>query len=81
MWTGSSPPPWAQGQGLARALYARFATWATAQGHDHLACEVNLGNPGSDAFHDRLGFAEMGRGEPRPGKAVRYLVRRLPWDA
>ncbi len=70
--------PWAQGRGLARALYARFAAWATAQGQHRLACEVDAGNPGSDAFHARLGFEAIGRGEPRPGKAVRYLVRELP---
>lgn len=70
--------PWAQGRGLARALYDRFAAWATAEGHDRLACEVDGTNPGSEAFHARLGFEEIGQGEPRPGKLVCYLARPLP---
>ena len=65
--------PHAQGRGLARALYAGFA----AQAPGPLVCEVNSDppNPGSDAFHARLGFTEMGRAQLGPGKAVRYLAR------
>ena len=65
--------PHAQGRGLARALYDAFA----AQSPGPLVCEVNSdpANPGSDAFHARLGFTEMGRARLGPGKAVRYLAR------
>lgn len=65
--------PQAQGRGLARALYDAFA----AQTPGPLVCEVNSepANPGSDAFHARLGFTEMGRAQLGPGKAVRYLAR------
>jgi len=65
--------PHAQGRGLARGLYDAFA--ATAPGP--LVCEVNSEppNPGSDTFHARLGFTEMGRASLGPGKAVRYLIR------
>jgi predicted GNAT superfamily acetyltransferase len=65
--------PHAQGRGLARRLYDAFA----AQTPGPLVCEVNSqpANPGSDAFHARLGFAEMGRATLGPGKAVRYLIR------
>lgn len=65
--------PDAQGRGLARALYDAFA----AQTPGPLVCEVNSepANPGSDAFHARLGFTEMGRAQLGPGKAVRYLTR------
>lgn len=71
--------PWAQGRGHARVLYHRFAE--ASRGQERLACEVNLTppNPGSDAFHARLGFEEVGRGEPHLGKRVRYLARALPW--
>lgn len=67
----------ARGRGLARALYDRFAAFAAEAGLGPLVCEVNLDppNPGSDAFHASLGFGEMGRGEPQPGKIVRYLIR------
>lgn len=65
----------ARGQGLARRLYARFADHARTEGLGPLVCEVNSEppNPGSDAFHAALGFVEMGRGSPAPGKIVRYL--------
>lgn len=64
--------PSAQGQGVARALYAEFA----ARLPGPLVCEVNSDppNPGSDAFHERLGFVEIGSARLGPGKAVRYLA-------
>lgn len=65
--------PWAQGRGLARALYAALA----AEVPGPLVCEVNTepANPGSDVFHAALGFTEAGRARLGPGKAVRYLIR------
>jgi predicted GNAT superfamily acetyltransferase len=70
--------PKARGQGLARTLYAALFDHSTALGHDRIVCEVNLDppNPGSDAFHAALGFAEVGRATAR-GKTVRYLSRSL----
>ena len=68
-------------RGLARVLYEDLFTAAAAAGHGVVTCEVNLvpANPGSDAFHARLGFAEVGRGELAAGaKLVRYLARPLP---
>ncbi len=64
--------PSAQGQGVARALYTEFATRLPGP----LVCEVNSDppNPGSDAFHERLGFVEIGCARLGPGKAVRYLA-------
>lgn len=66
----------ARGQGLARRLYAGFAEFAAGSGLGPMVCEVNSHppNPGSDAFHAAMGFVEMGRGSPAPGKTVRYLV-------
>ena len=65
--------PAAQGRGLARRLYAALAEAVPGP----LVCEVNTepANPGSDVFHARLGFVEMGRAVLGPGKAVRYLIR------
>ncbi|QYK41045.1 MAG: GNAT family N-acetyltransferase [Paracoccaceae bacterium] len=70
--------PQAQGRGVARMLYAAYADHARAAGLGPLCCEVNTvpPNPASDAFHARLGFAEMGRMVFGPDKAVRYLIRR-----
>jgi predicted GNAT superfamily acetyltransferase len=65
--------PEARGRGHARRLYEELAAVAGAR---PLCCEVNLvpPNPGSLAFHERLGFAACGEAEdPRNGKRVRYL--------
>jgi uncharacterized protein len=67
--------PEARGRGLARRLYDELATLA---GGRPLCCEVNLvpPNPGSLAFHERLGFVACGEAvDPRNGKKVRYLIR------
>ncbi len=70
--------PAARGRGLARALYRTLFARAAAAGHDRIACEVNRlpPNPGSDAFHAALGFAEVGSADIHGGtKTVRYLMR------
>jgi len=71
--------PSARRTGIARALYDELFAAARAAGHTLTACEVNRvpPNPGSDALHVALGFAEVGRGSPFPGKQVRYLMREL----
>ncbi|MEP0324935.1 GNAT family N-acetyltransferase [Bauldia litoralis] len=69
-----------RGRGLARHLYEDLFAKARATGFDRVVCEVNSEppNPGSDAFHGRMGFTEMGRAELIDrGKTVRYLVRIL----
>jgi predicted GNAT superfamily acetyltransferase len=70
----------ARGRGLARKLYEDLFARAKGAGHDLIVCEVNAvpPNPGSDAFHAALGFAEVGQAvlvERR--RTVRYLARRL----
>lgn len=67
----------ARGRGLARRMYDRFTAHAAENDLGPVTCEVNSEppNPGSDAFHAAMGFAEMGRGSPAPGKVVRYLIR------
>jgi len=69
-----------RGEGLARQLYEAVFTAARAAGHDRLVCEVNYDppNPASDAFHEKLGFIEVGRAHlAERGKGVRYLKRDL----
>ncbi len=66
-----------RGRGLGRLLYDDLRFRARAAGLPVLACEVNLDppNPGSMAFHERLGFRAVGEAvDPRNGKRVRYLV-------
>lgn len=71
--------PSARGRGLARQLYEHCFERARADGHDMVGCEVNIDppNPASDAFHLRMGFAEVGRATLANGKTVRYLKRDL----
>lgn len=68
----------ARGRGLAKALYDDLFAQAREAGHERICCEVNVDppNPGSDAFHAAIGFAEVGRAS-LPGKTVRYLARDL----
>lgn len=70
----------ARGRGLARRLYEHLFDLARDQGHNRIGCEVNLipPNPGSDAFHARLGFEEVGQAVLYGGaKTVRYLEKPL----
>lgn len=70
----------ARGRGHARRLYEDLFERATEAGHDTIVCEVNADppNPQSDAFHERLGFHEVGAAEIHGGaKTVRYFARKL----
>ena len=71
-------PDW-RGRGLAAALYGRLFAQARQAGRHRVACEVNARppNPGSDAFHARMGFTEIGRAARDGNKIVRFLERRL----
>ncbi|MCB1270134.1 MAG: GNAT family N-acetyltransferase [Microthrixaceae bacterium] len=55
--------PRAQGTGLGRVLYEGVVDHARGVGSPVVCAEVNLDppNPGSQAFHERLGFVEVGR--------------------
>ena len=70
----------ARGRGYAQQLYFDLFERAARAGHERVACEINLSppNPGSDAFHAALGFAEVGSAAIHGGaKTVRYLARAL----
>jgi predicted GNAT superfamily acetyltransferase len=62
----------ARGTGVATLLYADLERFAIARRSPRLALEVNLRpeNRPSLAFHDRLGFAEIGRLETADGRLV-----------
>lgn len=53
----------ASGLGVGRRLYENLFARSRAHGLGIAACEYNLvpPNPASKAFHDRFGFAEVGR--------------------
>lgn len=68
----------ARGRGIARTLYEAMMSAAQADGHSRIVCEVNIDppNPGSDAFHDQMGFVEVGRAHLKDReKTVRYLCK------
>jgi predicted GNAT superfamily acetyltransferase len=70
----------ARGRGYAQQLSFDLFEQAARAGHERVACEINLSppNPGSDAFHAALGFAEVGSAAIHGGaKTVRYLARAL----
>ena len=51
----------AQGQGLGRGLMTRAMDGAAAQGHHVMVAAISSANPGAVAFHEKLGFAQVGR--------------------
>ncbi len=65
-----------RGQGIGRALYAEVERLADAE---FFTLEVNLRprNEGSLAFHERLGFVEVGQRETPYGTLVSLQAKRL----
>jgi predicted GNAT superfamily acetyltransferase len=61
--------PRLQGQGIGPLLYGAVEDEARAAGASEVLCEVNVRppNPGSLAFHARLGFVEVGRQQTKGG--------------
>lgn len=55
----------ARGMRIGQRLYERVVALAVEQGRAEVTCEVNLDppNPGSLAFHRRMGFREVGQQE------------------
>ena len=69
--------PRARGRGIAGAFYQELFRRARTSGHETICAEINIQppNPGSDTFHARLGFREVGRSDPlSSGKIVRYVT-------
>jgi predicted GNAT superfamily acetyltransferase len=70
----------ARGRGIARMLYQDLFAAAEQAGHNRVVCEINLHPPNaaSDAFHDAMGFIEVGQAAIYNGtKIVRYFERTL----
>ena len=70
----------AQGKGLARHLYDDLFRTARAAGFPMITAEINSDppNPGSDAFHEKLGFETAGKARlDDRDKTVRYVIREL----
>ena len=70
----------AHGQGLARLLYDDFARVAHEENLKRVVCEVNTkpDNPGSHAFHLKMGFKGIGdKDYPDFNASVRYYEKPL----
>jgi predicted GNAT superfamily acetyltransferase len=69
----------AQGTGIGRLMYRTIERAALLDRADSLCCEVNAipPNPGSLAFHSRLGFSAVGSLATRDGRTVHLLRKRL----
>jgi predicted GNAT superfamily acetyltransferase len=65
-----------RGRGLGPKLYDAAFAEARRAGATEVLCEVNLEppNPGSLAFHTRLGFAEVGRQSTKGGANLVALL-------
>jgi len=65
-----------RGRGIGPRLYAAVFAEARRVGADEVLCEVNVEppNPGSLAFHRRLGFVEVGRQSTKGGANLVALL-------
>lgn len=70
--------PRMRGRGVGPRLYDAVEDAARADGAREVTCEVNVrpANPGSLAFHARLGFTEVGRQETKGGAVEVALLAR-----
>jgi predicted GNAT superfamily acetyltransferase len=68
-----------RGRGLGQILYERVFAEAELAGLVEVTCEVNLDppNPGSLAFHDRLGFVQLGE-QVTKGGSVKVALLSAP---
>lgn len=71
--------PHARGQGLAKALYLELMAQAKKDGIDMVCCEINHTppNPGSVAFHQKLGFEMIDTAPLSDEKTVGYWIKKL----
>jgi predicted GNAT superfamily acetyltransferase len=70
-------PP-AKGTGIGRALYESVFERARERGASEVTAEVNIRplNPGSIAFHERLGFRQLAEQDTRDGTVRVSLLAR-----
>jgi len=65
-----------RGAGLGVVLYDAVFNHARQRGRHEVTCEVNLDppNPGSQVFHSRLGFVEVGTQHTKGGSVMVSLL-------
>ncbi|MEN0129750.1 MAG: GNAT family N-acetyltransferase [Brevundimonas sp.] len=69
--------PSAKARGVGRALYAAVSEHARVLGLPHVTAEINIDppNPGSSAFHARLGFSAVGEQVTKGGTVRVEMVK------
>lgn len=69
----------ARGQGHAKTLYLDLMDKAKADGIEMVCCEINHSppNPGSVAFHEKLGFEMIDTAALDETKTVGYWIKKL----
>jgi len=69
----------ARGKGHAKSLYLALMDKAKKDGIDMVCCEINHQppNPGSVAFHEKLGFEMIDTAALSDDKTVGYWVKKL----
>lgn len=70
--------PRAKGTGVGRALYESVFEQARESGISEITCEINVrpANPGSMAFHERMGFQRLHEQETKGGTVRVALMSR-----
>ena len=66
--------PESRGQGIAEAMVAFVAEWASAQGAAVLEAGVVEDNHRAIAFYKKVGFAEIGRSHPFRGASLKQII-------
>ena len=68
----------AKGTGVGRAMYESVFQRALERGANEITCEVNVmpPNPGSLAFHERMGFRRIGEQDTKGGTVRVALMAR-----
>ena len=68
----------AKGTGVGRALYESVIEHARQSGASEVTCEVNISppNPGSLAFHERMGFQRLAEQDTKNGTIRVALMAR-----
>lgn len=69
----------ARGKGHAKSLYLALMDKAKEDGIDMVCCEINHSppNPGSVAFHEKLGFEMIDTADLSEDKTVGYWTKKL----
>ncbi len=72
-----------KGKGVGAALYRHFGQLADERAIEYLCCEINIvpPNPGSIAFHQKMGFRAVGALDTLDGRKVALYAKDMKSDS